>query len=372
MKKEDLLSLVAYFLMIAIALIVGLVILRPLFAEMTLPLNPYLFVILAIVIGLFVNVLFLEIGHVLGALIGKYKITSFNVLWMCIYKDKGKWHFGFKNFDGLVGETRVAPKSDKANPKPYVLFPILFFVIELALTTTFYVLAQQNIASEALVILGLGGVIFLALGAMIAVYNLFPARLDSMNDGYRLVLFSKPINIKAFNELMRVEEMQLEGKEIQSIPFFEEITDFTASLNLSYVYECLSKKEYQEAEEKIDLIIINPKAISTSTYNRLVAQKLYIQLMTKPIEEAKKYYETLSDSLKRFISNDVSMESVRAYVLIAGLIEESKGEVQYVNSRKQKALKRAISSRAEAEKQLYKEALNKVLEAHPDWDLSHD
>ncbi len=372
MKKEDLLSLVAYLLMIIIALIVGFVVIKPLVSSASLS-NPYLITILSIILGIIFNSLFLEVGHVIGAKIGGYSITFFNFLFICFYRDGGKWKFGLKNFDGLSGETRITPKNEKANPRPYSFFPIFLFLIEILGALGLYIAAELYSGAaggEVFNILGFGAIIFLAIGAMIAVYNLFPARLDTMNDGYRLVLFMKPVNIAAFNELMRIENLQREGKEVEGIKFFDEITDYTASLNLTLVYNCLEKKEYENAEALIDKIIVKPEAISIQTYNRLIAQKLYIELMTKNIDDVKKYYETLKDSTKRFISNDLSMESVRAYVLIAGLIEESKGEVQFANGRKKRALKNALASRAEVEQNLYKEALDKVLEAHPDWDLS--
>lgn len=371
MKKEDVLSIVAYLLMFAIALIVGLVVIRPMFSSVALPINPYAFVIIAILLAIIFNTVMLEVGHLIGGKIGGYNIVSFNVLYFCIHKEKNKWRFGFKSFDGLSGETVLAPKSEKANPKPYIWVPVFFFLFEIIAAILLYVFSTMNPSNEALVVFGLGSVIFLAIGAMIAVYNLFPARLDSMNDGYRLTLFNKPINVVAYNELMRIENLQREGKPIEEIRFFEEITDFTASLNLTYVYNLLGKKEYDDAMLLIDKICVNPSAISSHTYARLLAQKIYIKLMSCPLEEAKHFYENeVSEQIKRFISNDVSMESVRAYVLIAGLLEESKGEVQYVNSRKVKALKRTPEARVEVEQELYTEALNKVLEAHPDWDLS--
>ena len=36
-------------------------------------------------------------------------------------------------------------------------------------------------------------------------YNIIPFKLDSLNDGYRLVMVSNPKNKEAFNELLRVE-----------------------------------------------------------------------------------------------------------------------------------------------------------------------
>ena len=90
--------------------------------------------------------------------------------------------------------------------------------------------------------------------------------------------------------------------------------------------------------------------------------------MTLPLEEVKEYYDKqIGDETRKFIANDLSMPSLRAYILIAGLLDESNGEVTFAKSRKDKALKRAGSSRREVESKLYEEALAKVYSAHPDW-----
>ena len=206
---------------------------------------------------------------------------------------------------------------------------------------------------------------------MIALYNLVPIKLDSMTDGYRLTLISKKENMDAYNELMRIEALQLEGKEVGEIKVFSDITEFTASINLMSVYEEYKKNNYARAEELIDMIIVDPKKVSSQTYNRLLSQKLYIKIMTLPLEEVKVYYDKqIDDSVRKFIANDLSIESLRTYILIAGLLDESNGEVKFAVSRKDRALKRAAPSRAETEKLLYENALKKVYEAHPDWKVN--
>ena len=205
---------------------------------------------------------------------------------------------------------------------------------------------------------------------MMALYNFIPVKLDTTTDGYRLTLISKPANVEAYNELMRIQNLQREGKEIDKVKYFEEITNFTASINLITVYEHLSRKDFDKALKLIDKMCETPDKISKTTLNRLIAQKLYIKILTLPLEEATKYYDDeVGDDIRRFISNDLSMESLRAYVLIAGMLDQSLGEVQYAASRKKKAMKRALASRAEIEEKLYKDAIEMVKEAHKDWDI---
>ena len=191
-----------------------------------------------------------------------------------------------------------------------------------------------------------------------------------MTDGYRLMLLSKKVNSDALNEVLRIESLQREGKEVKEYKVFEEITDYTASVNLYAVYSDLAKKDYEHAEKLIDQILEQKEKVSSLTANRLIAQKLYIKIITLPKEEAAKYYDAeVGDDIRRFISNDMSMESLRAYVLIAGILDESQGEVEYANSKKAKALKRSLTARADIENKLYEDALEFVKKNHPDWNI---
>lgn len=378
MKKEDIASFIVYILMIALAIIIGFTLVKDMFtaynnAYGSRALNPYVFAILIILLGIILNAFGLELFHALGGKIGGYSIVSLNVFGFCLYKKDGKFKFKFKDFDGLTGETVLAPKKEKASPKAYVWLPLLMYVVELITCIILYSIgSNKDLAKDdnPLIWIGTASIIFITISSMMALYNFVPVKLDSMTDGYRLTLISKPANIEAYNELMRIENLQREGKELDSIKVFDDVTDFTAQINLMTVYESLSKEDYQSALKLIDKMCQTPEKISHATFNRLIAQKLYIKLVTLPLDEARKYYdEEVNDSIRRFISNDLSMESIRAYVLIAGLLDDSLAEVQFADSRKAKAMKRALKTRAKIEEKLYKSAIMMVKDAHKDWDM---
>ena len=373
MKKEDVASLVVYVLMLVVALLIGFLVIQPLFTSK----NPfsgasglsYLYTFLIILGALIFNVIMLELFHILGAKVGKYDVVSVNVIGFCFYKNKeNNWKFGFRGFDGLTGETILSPKGPESNPKPFVWFPFLGYIVELIVGIVLYTIGSMP--SSNLGLMAVIAIVFVAVSSMIALYNFVPVKLDSMTDGYRLTLISKPINVEAYNELMRVQNLQREGKAVEDIKVFDEITEFTASINLLSVYDHLAKKNFKEAEAMIDKIIEHKEQVSNATFHRLLAQKIYIKIMTLSLEDARKYYEdNIDDETRRFISNDNSMESIRAYILIAGLLDESRGEVAYASSKKNKALRNSLASRAEVENTLYEDGLKMVKEAHPDWEF---
>lgn len=376
MKKQDVAGLIVYALMVVIALLVALLIIRPLFEKGIfagpMPLY-YLWTFLIIIGSLVLNAIGLELLHLLGAAVGGYKVVEFTVFGISIYKKEGKWRFGFKTFDGLTGATVVAPKNEKSKLAAYVWFPIIGYIIELVTGVVLYSIFsgvdRAAPGADFCHLIALISIVAVTVSSMLALYNFVPFELDSETDGHRLVLITKKINQEAYNELMRIEYLQREGLPVDNIRIFDEITEFTANINLMSVYEHLSKEEFVEAEKLIDDIIVNPEKITRNTYYRLLAQKLYIKIMTLPVAKANEYYEeNIDDKVRRFISNDVSMESVRAYILIAGMLDESQAEVYYAMSCVKKAMKRALPSRAAIEDKLYKSAFEIVKKNHPLWE----
>ena len=373
MKKEDITGLIVYLIIIALAIIFGFTVLQTHNSESSFNGIGYvLYIIVSVLVGAIFNAVLFEMAHVIGAKIGKYTILSVNILGFCFYKDNEKTKFKFSSFDGLTGETKIVPKEgmvEKANPYPYLFFGSLFFVAEaIAVMVVFSIYRHSDTAilrDVAYAVLTVG-----AIGLVILLYNILPMRIDSMTDGYRLTMVSNPKNKAAFNELLRVEYEIAQGNDNVEVKVFDEITNFTADLNLNRVYALLDKKEYRPAEEILDKIIAAKQEVSEKVYIRARAQKIYINLYTRNLEEAKEYYEKeVPVSERREISNDVSMASIRAYLLMSGLLDKSRSECIIALNNVYRAFKHTPKNRQHTEVELFNEALEKVVSAHPDWEL---
>jgi len=373
MKKEDITGLIVYLIIIAFAIVFGLTVLQAHQAESTISGFFYvLYIIGSVLVGTILNAILFEVAHIVGAKIGKYQIVSVNILGLCFLKENGKRKVRFSSFDGLTGETKIVPKEgmvDKANPYPYLFFGSLFFVVEavaVMVVFSFFRTAEEMILRDvAYSILTIG-----AIGLVILIYNILPLRIDSMTDGYRLTMVSNPKNKLAFNELLRVEYEISQGNDDVEIRIFDEITNFTADLNLNKVYALLDKKQYAEAEEILDKIITAKENVSAKVYIRARAQKIYINLITKDLEEARAYYDKeVPVSERREISNDISMASIRAYLLMSGLLDRSRSECIIALNNVYTAFKKTPKNRQEVEIMLFNETLQKVVDAHPDWEL---
>ena len=373
MKKEDITGLIVYLIIIALAIIFGFTVLQTHNGESSFTGFYYvLYIIVAVLVGVIFNGVLFEVAHVIGAKIGKYKVLSTNILGFCFYKDDNKTKFKFSSYDGLTGETKIVPKEgmvEKANPYPFLFFGSLFFAVEAIAVMVVFSIFRNN-ESDALKDVAYFALTGGAIGLVVLLYNILPMRIDSITDGYRLTMVSNPKNKAAFNELLRVEYEISQGNDNVEVKVFDEITNFTADLNLNRVYALLDKKEYAQAEEILDKIIAAKEEVSEKVYIRARAQKIYIDLYTRNLEEAKAYYEKeVPVSERREISNDVSMASIRAYLLMSGLLDKSRSECIIALNNVYRAFKHTPKNRQHTEVTLFNEALQKVVDAHPDWEL---
>lgn len=368
MRREEVRGLIIYTVLIFAALIVGISAINPVMTEYGPDkMHPILFIVITIVVGYLTNALGHELLHSLGAVIGGYSVTSINVLRICFSKSDKKWGLSFKEFDGLTGETKIVPKKDKTNINPFMWCPIFGYAAEIAFCIVVYVMIKQTPEAKASW-LAVAAIIMILVSSMLALYNFVPLKLDTTTDGYRMRIFSNPKNLEAYNQVLIMQDIQRRGEKIENVQVFEDITEYTAELNIIAMYKFLSEGKYEEATKIVDKLLENKKVLNAVDTNRLIAQKLYLEVLTKPIEEVKTLYDEICpDDVRRFIANDVSMESIRAYILIGGMIEGSEGEVLYAKSKIAKAKKKALATQIATEEKLVEKALEYVYENHPKW-----
>ena len=375
MRKEDVSGIIVYVLILAIAVVFGLTVLREHASASGMETVVYIIYIFgAILLGVLFNAVLFEVAHILGAKAGRYQIVSVNILGLLWYKEDGKTKFKFSGYDGLTGETRILPKKDakkEPNPSPYLLFGTLFYMVELTIVIVLFSMfgleGEDGSVIKNIVYFLL---IMAVLGGMILLYNILPFKLDAMTDGYRMRMTTNAANKIAFNKLLRVEYAISQGEENVEIATFKEISNFTAELNLNKVYVLLDKKQFKEAEELIDIIIEGKEKVSEKVYVRARCQKIYINIITKPLEEARKFYdEQVPMQERRDISNDRSMVSIRTYLLMSGLLDGSKSECLFAINNAGKCFNNTPKQRRKVEADLFNDAIDKIDQLHPTWKL---
>lgn len=371
MRKEDVLGLIMYFIIFAVAVVFGLTILHPHFEKSTFNLGIVyaLFILGAIISSIGVCAILFELGHISGAKIGGYSILSVCILHLMFFKEDDKFKVKISSFDGLTGETKILPKSEKSNPSAYLLMGTLFTSLYAILCIAlFYV--NKDISGFS----GDVAYFFLTSGVVALIclmYNIVPFKMDVLNDGYRLAMTSNPRNREAFNELLRVEYEIKSGKENVEIKTFTELTNFTADLNMNKVYIALDKGNYEEALELIEIVLNNEKSISRRVYLRGLAMKIFLLFLCKDRAEAASFVENnITMELRKEIAGDSrSLISIRAYLLVEGLVDNSKSECVLVLRNAYKAYKNTPKDRRQIESGYFNKVLEILNEAHPKWGM---
>ncbi|MDD5885006.1 MAG: hypothetical protein PUC66_03055 [Erysipelotrichaceae bacterium] len=377
MKRNEGMGWLVYLLMLAGAAGVGLGILRPeLSAHGTgVSMNSILVVILALIAGIILTAVLLELGHLIGAKIGRYRIDKFSVLgfqWKR-KKESKKFRFSFSfSYDGITGETMMAPKDiEKSNPRHAIYFPLLFLLLEAAICVTLMVLGvslrKENSAWQLAYIFGL---VILTIALMIHLYNIFPAALDAKNDGYLITILNNQTNVIAYNALLLADEKAMFGEPAPELPVYSEVTNFTNALNQVSIYHALEEKDIEKALTINEYTIKAQNHVSKNVYQNAMAQKLSLKLLYGDFQEAKELYINLPLETKKFIANLSTAAAVRAYVLVSGLVEESENETKTALARCDKAIKSLPESVRATEEKLIIESVKRVQGKHPEWDFS--
>lgn len=368
---------VVYALMIVIVCVVAFAIIRPIFSNATysdvVPIPGFLFVLIAVVSGFLLGSLLLELGHFVGAKMGRYQISSVNCLGVCLKKNaNGKTRLSFGGFDGFTGETKAVPTDVKSsNPRHMIYMPLFFFLLEVVACVSVMVYSQTKATASpswiwgyvfAIVVLTASGIIFL--------YDIFPAPLDSKNDGYLITILTNDTNVEAYNQMLVAEDKISRGLPAGAAPVYESVTDFTSRVNDITLYEDLKNGDLAGALKICEYTIACKKTVSGNIYHNAIAQKTAILLYSKSLEEIKQYYIDLPLDDKKFIAGLATGACVRAYILISGLVEDSLSETETAMNKADSAVKGSGADKKPIEEKLIVDAVNKVLERHPDWDLS--
>ena len=121
---------------------------------------------------------------------------------------------------------------------------------------------------------------------------------------------------------------------------------------------------------RVEEVLKDERALSHRSYLEVIEQSIYVRIMSLEKEEMLEYYEKeVPLSIRRDISNDSSIIGIRTYLLMSGLLDKSRSECLIALKKVAKAYKNTIPSRKHAELVLFNEALEKVCQAHPKWEL---
>jgi hypothetical protein len=373
MKKENIIVILIYLLVFAVAIIYGFTVLQTHFAHSSFKevWQYAIYIIVSVFSGVFVAGVLSEFGHLLGAKTGGYIIASWCLFYFTFYLNKdGKRKFKFASFDGLTGETKIIPnykKKERPNPYPFLLYGTVFNAawIVACLFLFFTYNANNGIESDLAYFFLTCGIIAL----LVVVYNIIPLKLDSLTDGFRLSQIKG--DIAGFNERLAAENAGLSTSIASSNEKIEanKPAKFIPEVALVNVYHLLAEEKYDEVFDTLKEINEHEAECSSKTVLDAKAQYIYAFIMSKEDTEVTEFYEKeVSFSFRRDLANNNSMPVIRTYILTAGLLDGSQSEVMLALGKVIKAYKSVPTNIRHDEAILFNRALDKIIEAHPKWE----
>lgn len=374
MKKNDFAIFLVYLSMFVVAILIGLFAIKPVMDAHggDMPISSIALVLISLIVGIIFNALMLELGHLAGAKAGKYRVRSWTIFGIKFYKVDGKRKVKFSSYDGLTGQTKVEPLDvQRSSLSAYISLPLIFFFVEvIALMVVINIARGQEAANPRIAWLHVAALTVLATGALVFIYDLFPARIDAINDGFLLMLFTKKANRVAYNNLLAQETAMEEDRTPPESPIYDEITDFTAFLNSLTVYGLLSQGEMDKALPIIEKTLAEDSKASLAVKREMSALKLATLFERPDKRKALQYYEEMEEDEKRYIANITTMSSLRAYLMVAAFAEQSDYEASYAIDKVEKVLKSSESVSKDIEKSLVQLDVDLVKKEHPTWELS--
>lgn len=374
MKKNDINALIVYVIMLAIAIVTGLVFIRPTFDQYgyTVPLNNgFAFILLSVLGSILFNAFIIELGHVVGAKIGGYDIYSICVLWFSLKRRKGKMRFRIANFDGLTGETKVSPKDvSKSNPKPAIYMPMLFLLIEVvALIVIISVATVFQDATNSWPWWKAFSIVFMSAAFMIFVYQIFPAQLDNKNDGYLFGILTNQTNKEAYNNMLLSEYKLAIGEEVGETPIYDNVTDFTSRINDLTLYKRLEALDYDGVIEICEKTIACEKDVSDRVFYTAVANKVSMLIMGDKLEDAKNYWISQKLDTKKNIMACYNAPCIRAYSLVSAFIDGSEIETKHTLDKVDSIIRATPTNKRAVEDKLIDVVFEIIVKGRPEWDF---
>lgn len=370
MKKQNITGIIVYFVILALAVVFGLLVIREYYSKSGMETGTYvLYTAGAIVVGLIFHSILFELAHMLGAKIGRYNIKSVCILGLTWEKKDDKTHFHFSSFDGLTGETKIVPKQNvkkQPNPIHYLIMGTIFFFIEVVVVVFLFSYLTRVGSSQLSKNIGYFLIIVMAIGAMLLIYNIIPLQLDSVTDGYRLRLISGKKNKDTFNAMLLGKTPEEHAKDERIV------TAFSSDIKMNQLYVLLQEEKYKEAEEVADVILKQAETakISEKTYNAVKTQKVFLVIFNNDLEVAREYLDkNMPLHEKKQLSEGDTLLDLRAYVLMSGLVDRSRWECDRSLKKAYKAYKRTPVERRELESKLFNLGLQKVVDKYPEWNF---
>ena len=221
--------------------------------------------LIAVIVGMIINIILHEFGHLLGGLLTGWRFVYFGIFNLLFIKEDGKVVRKTAQFQDAAGICRMAPPEMKNGTLPHRLYlfgGVFMNLVCMAVCAVlfFHFAPSAPFWARAFLIAGLAG-------AFIVATNLIPGKTGhAMNDGYLLLHLGKPKNTEMRLRFWRnsnLVALRASGVRARDIPtaYFEwanrneRISDpFVLEAALLPYEHLIDKGEMEEARAYLQLV----------------------------------------------------------------------------------------------------------------------
>lgn len=331
--------------------------------------TPFLFI--SFLGGVLFTALFYNLGKILFALIGGYRIYKFKLLGFTFLRDGKNKSSSFRFLDFAEVGMKFAPKDDDVNRNPITIFigGYIFYLIELIVSIVIFAIFSAGKDSSAMGNVGWTMLFACIYGFVILFYEIIPLRQDSATDMFNILSTKTKEDKIAFNMYHINLKRELTGKEF-IVSDFDDYNSFYKSHVLYYVYlEKLYAGDLKAAVKVLDQMTLLKKNLDETTLYLAPSEYIYIRYLIADDASADKTYLSLKGDVKRACIRPVLLSNYRSALFLLGngsLFTERRDEVKSIISEfDKKVASLEESNRVKKEKELFLAVKDAIAKKNP-------
>lgn len=255
-----------------------------------------------LIVSIFLQIIFHELGHLEAGLISGYKFSSFRIGSFTWIKEDEKIKFKRYSLNGTAGQCLMIPPKEEGYDYPIILYNLGGVLMNLIVSIIVLFPAFYLRSAELF--------LFSYVGFFILITNGVPMKSAGIaNDGMNIKCLKKePLAMQAFDCQLRSNALLMKGVRLKDMPdeWFKIPSDSdlnnmnTGTMLYMQIGRLLDCHDFVQAKEKIQWVIDNVKGMLGIYKNELKCELIFCEIILGETEEAEKLYEY---EMKKYIQN---------------------------------------------------------------------
>ena len=287
--------------------------------------------IISSIVGIFLQLIIHESGHLIFGLLTGYRFTSFRIGSFMWLKDNEKIKFKKLTIAGTGGQCLLSPPDMKDGRIPFALYNFGGSILNVITGILFLGL---SFATKSVPVISLFLSLLATFGFVFAITNGIPMRTGTVdNDGYNAIAVTRNRDaMRAVWVQLKVNEQSAQGVRLRDMPSdWFEVPDDEAMKNsliaVMGVFACnrlMDEKRFEEADALMDHLLKVESGMVGIYRKLLVCDRMYIELTSA--NRAEVLAKMLDKQQKNFMKQMKAFPSVLRTQYVYALLGEKKLE----------------------------------------------